>query len=162
MSLENSGTTCQTDNAEEPLFQDAGCIYFLCVPRSVRIRDINYYTIGYDCSPARISLYKLLSNQSIAQINKTLTTTCSRCAKDSLPWSLAWTTGESNFGYRGKKYLFLFATSSNPAPRPTQHHIQGVSISTGLNRPGREPDHSPRCRRDVMNMLSWHTQTFHL
>jgi hypothetical protein len=47
--------------------------------------------------------------------------------------------------------IFLFSTSSRPALRSTQPHIQCVTgaLSPGVKRPGREIGHSPPASADV-------------
>jgi hypothetical protein len=45
----------------------------------------------------------------------------------------------------GRAKFFLFSTASRPALVPTQSAVQWVTeaISLGVNRPGRDADHSP-------------------
>jgi hypothetical protein len=63
--------------------------------------------------------------------------------------------------------IFLFSIASRPALRPVQPHIQWVpeALSWGINRPGREADHSPPSNAEAKNggatsplphISSWH------
>jgi hypothetical protein len=54
---------------------------------------------------------------------------------------------------------FLFSTSSRPALGSTQPPIQWVlgALSTGVNRPGREADHSPPASTEVKKMWIYTT-----
>jgi hypothetical protein len=49
--------------------------------------------------------------------------------------------------------MFLLSTSSRPAQGSTQPPVQWVSgvLSAGVNRPGREVDHSPAFSAEVKN-----------
>jgi len=53
--------------------------------------------------------------------------------------------------------IFLFITTSRPAPRPTQPPIQWVTgtLSLGIKRPGSEADYSPPFRVEVKNAWSF-------
>jgi hypothetical protein len=53
--------------------------------------------------------------------------------------------------------IFLFATASGPALRPTQPPIQRVpgALFPGIKRPGREADHSPPSSADVKNAWNY-------
>jgi hypothetical protein len=53
--------------------------------------------------------------------------------------------------------IFLFTTVSRPALGPTQPPIQLVpgTLSVGVNRPGREADHSPTSIVEVKNAWTY-------
>jgi hypothetical protein len=65
--------------------------------------------------------------------------------------------GRPGFNSRKGQGNFLFATASIPALWPTQPPIQWVprDISPGINRPGREPDHSTQSGADDKNVWSY-------
>jgi hypothetical protein len=52
--------------------------------------------------------------------------------------------------------IFVFAIASRPALRPTQPpiHWAPVTLSPGINRPGRETDHSPPSSAEIKNVWS--------
>jgi hypothetical protein len=58
-------------------------------------------------------------------------------------WATDWIIG--GFESRQGLGIFLFATVSGPALRPTRLPIQWVpgALSVGVKRPRREADHSP-------------------
>jgi hypothetical protein len=53
--------------------------------------------------------------------------------------------------------IFLFITTSRPAPRPTQPPIQWVrgTLSLGVKWPGREADHLPPSSTEVKNAWNY-------
>jgi hypothetical protein len=53
--------------------------------------------------------------------------------------------------------IFLFTTASRTALEPTQPPIQWIprALSLGVERPGREADHSPPSSADVKNAWSY-------
>jgi hypothetical protein len=57
--------------------------------------------------------------------------------------------GRSGFDFRQGLGILLFSTAFRPALEPTQPPIQWVP---GVNRPGREADHSPPCSAEVKNV----------
>jgi hypothetical protein len=62
-------------------------------------------------------------------------------------------TWQSGFESRQGMGIFLFTTVSRPALGPTQPHIQWLpgALSLGVKRLGREADHSPPSRAEVIN-----------
>jgi hypothetical protein len=70
-----------------------------------------------------------------------------------------WATGWMIGGFESQKGLgiFLFATVSRPALGPIRPPIQKVpgALSLGINRPGREADHSPTSSAEVKNARSY-------
>jgi hypothetical protein len=67
--------------------------------------------------------------------------------------SIALGNGLDDRGFESPQGLgiFLFDTMSRPAPGPTQPPLQWVpgAVSPGINRPGREADHSPPSSTEV-------------
>jgi hypothetical protein len=58
---------------------------------------------------------------------------------------MAWTIGVLGFDFRWGLGIFLFTAVSRTTLGPTQSPIQWVpgALSLGVQRPGREADHSP-------------------
>jgi hypothetical protein len=65
-----------------------------------------------------------------------------------------WTSGVRFSAGAG---IFLFATASRPALRPTQPPVQWIpgAISPVVKLPGREADHSPPSSAEVKNAWSY-------
>jgi hypothetical protein len=68
-----------------------------------------------------------------------------------------WTIGVLGFDSRRELGIFLFTTVSETALGPTKPPIQWVTgtFSLGVNRPGREADHSPPSSAEVKDAWSY-------
>jgi hypothetical protein len=57
------------------------------------------------------------------------------------------------FDFRQRHEIFFYSTASRSTLKPTQSPVRGVRevISSGVERPGRETDHSPPCSSEVKN-----------
>jgi hypothetical protein len=80
--------------------------------------------------------------------------------------AMIWNAEESGFDSRQEQEIFLFSIMFRPALGPTQPPIQWISgaLSPGVERLGREPDHSPPSCAEVkdggaitlfLNASSW-------
>jgi hypothetical protein len=87
-------------------------------------------------------------------------------------WATGWTIGVLGFDSRRELGIFLFTIASRMDLEPIEPPIQWVpgALSLGVNRPGREADHSPPSSAEVKecvelylhspNMPSWRGAQF--
>jgi hypothetical protein len=70
---------------------------------------------------------------------------------------MGWTIGVLGFDSRRELGICLFTTASRTALGHTQPPIQWVpgALSLGVERPGRETDHSPQSRAEVNSAWSY-------
>jgi hypothetical protein len=71
-----------------------------------------------------------------------------------MPWARTAQLLQRRADSRQRQEIFLFSTASRPALGPTQRPIQWVpwALSPGVNRSGREADHSPPSRPRMVEL----------